>query len=354
MVADMETNAYSKRTLSLVGVLLTGIIIIVAVYMFWLYFRQAQDNPLSEDAVVGATLVNVAATVPGRIISLHVKENDFVRKGDLLYEIDPKPLELLVDQTTADLQLAEAALDTQRRNLRAETQNALVADEQVIRAKTNLDLTAATLKRLEALSPKGYVTKQQVDDARTLHNDAQISLKQAEKMAAAADALVGTLDGAEALVRARQAALALAQRNLNDSKVYAPHDGYAVGVLHGVGQVLIPAQSVFTLIDADSWYASATFPETDLGRITVGDCATVRIMANNEISIKGRVEGIGWGVTSESMINIPRNLPYIPKSLNWVRIAQRFPVRIKLFDAPADLTRVGASAVATVHNGNKC
>jgi multidrug efflux system membrane fusion protein len=70
--------------------------------------------------------------------------------------------------------------------------------------------------------------------------------------------------------------------------------------------------------------------------------------------VKGKVDSIGWGVSSEDMINIPRNLPFIPKHLNWVRIAQRFPVRIKLIDPPAELTRAGASAVVTVHNGNPC
>lgn len=350
----METNAYSKKHISLVGTLLTVIIIIVAIVMTWLYLRQARHNPLSEDVTIGASLVNIAATVPGRIVTINVAENAAVRKGDLLFAVDPKPLELIVEQTSADLEIAEATLEAQRRSLKAETQNALIADQQVARARTNLDLAEASLKRLEALSPKGYVTKQQVDDARTLRNDAQISLSQAVKQADAANALVGTLDSSQALVRARQAALALAQHNLENSKVYAPHDGLIVGVLNSTGQIIAPGQSVFTLIDTSSWYASATFPETELDRVKVGSCATVRILADNSVAIKGRVESIGWGVSSEHLINIPRSLPFVPKSLNWVRIAQRFPVRVKLIDPPAELTRVGASAVVTVHDQDKC
>jgi len=354
MVDKMTSNAYSKREFSIVGVVLTGILIIVAVVMGWLYLREAHNNPLSDDAVIGANIVNVAATVPGKIIAIDVQENQAVKKGDKLFSIDPVPLQLLVDQTTADLAIAEAALDTQRRALSAESQNALIADQQVARARTNLDLAEATLKRLEALSPKGYVTRQQVDDARTLRNDAQISLSQAVKQAEAANTLVGTLDSSQALVRARQAALALAQHNLDNSVVYAPHDGRVVGVRNGTGQIIAPGQSVFTLIDTSSWYASATFPETELTGIKVGDCAEVRIMANSSIVVKGVIEGIGWGVSSEDLINIPRSLPYVPKNLNWVRIAQRFPVRVKLIDPPAELTRSGASAVVTVLNGNKC
>jgi multidrug efflux system membrane fusion protein len=351
---NMEANAYSKKGLNIIGTLLTAIAIIAAVIMSLLYLRQAHNNPLSEDAVVGASIVNIASTVPGRIIALDVQENQLVKKGDLLFSIDPKPLELLVDQTQADLEIAQATLDAQRRTLKAETQNALIADQQVARARTNLELANTTLKRLEGLSPKGYVSKQQVDDARTLRNDAQISLTQAVQQAEAANSLIGTLESSQALVRARQAALALAQHNLNNSKVYAPHDGRAVGIINSTGQIIAPGQSVFTLIDTSSWYASATFPETELGEIRVGDCATVRILANSTIKINGIIDGIGWGVSSDELINIPRNLPYVPKSLNWVRIAQRFPVRVKLIDPPAELTRAGASAVVTVHNGNKC
>lgn len=354
MVNKMATNAYSKKQVSIIGLVLTCILVVIASILVWVYLHKARENPLSQDSVIGATIVNIAATVPGRIVALSVKENDYVRKGDLLFELDPQPLQLIVDQTTADLEIAEAALDAQRRNLKAESQNAMIADEQVTRAKTNLALTEATLARLVALSPKGYVTKQQVDDARTLRNDAQVSLAQAVKQSDAANTIIGTLDGAQALVRARLAAQALAQHNLENTKVFAPHDGRAVGIINGTGQIIAPGQSVFTLIDTASWYASATFSETELKDLQVGDCATVRILANSSVIIKGQVSGIGWGVSSEQLINIPRNLPYVPKSLNWVRIAQHFPVRIKLIDPPSELTRVGASAVVTVHNGNKC
>lgn len=350
----METNSYAKKPVNAVGLIILVLALATAIFMTWIYLRQSHQNPYSEDAVISANLVNISSTVPGRIIKINVRENDHVKKGDLLFSIDPQPLSLIVEQTTADLAMAEATLESKRRALKAETQNAQIADQQVQRTRTNLELAEATLKRLEALSPKGYVTKQQVDNARTLRDDARISLTQAVKQADAANALIGTLDSAEALVRARQAALALAKHNLDNSKTYAPHDGLVVGLVNSSGQFVISGQSVFTLIDTSEWFASATFPETELDTIHIDDCASVRILANNNIVVKGKVDSIGWGVSSEDMINLPRSLPFIPKNLNWVRIAQRFPVRIKLIDPPAELTRVGASAVVTVHNGNAC
>ncbi len=350
----MADNAYKKNSFNLIGAIVTILVIVIAGFFFWKYLQQSEENPMTDDAIVGATLNNIGAIVPGRIAAIYVKESDRVKKGDLLFELETEPLQLLADQAEANLGIAKAALDAQKRALKAETVNAKIADEQVVRATNNLELTEATLKRLEALSPKGYVTKQQVDDARTLRDDAQVSLTQAEKQAAAAYALIGTLDSSEAAVHAAEAALALAEYNVENTKVFAPHDGLVVGVLNGAGQIIAPGQSVFTLIDTASWYASAAFTEIDLKGIKVGSCATVRILSDQSKIVKGRVQGIGWGVSTEQMISIPRSLPYLPKSLNWVRIAQRFPVRITLDNPPENLTRVGASAVVTVHDGEEC
>lgn len=346
-------SAYSHRR-SLVGSTLGALIIVAAIGAGWLYFRQSALSPLSEDAVLTANIVNIAATVPGQIVAIAVEENQKVAKGDLLFALDPEPYRLTVEQTRADLAIAMAALDTQRRTISAEQSNAAIAAEQIARARTNLALAEQTLARLTPLLPKGYVTAQQVDDARTARDDARVSLTQAIKQAAAADSLVSTLEGAQALVEARRAALALAERNLANTQVRSPHDGRVVGLTISTGEIVAPGQSVFTLIDTEHWYASASFRETELETIEVGDCARVYALANRAVPIAGRVEGIGWGVISEDLVNLPRNLPYLPKSLNWVRIAQRFPVRIRLIDPPENLTRIGASAVAIVHHGDRC
>ena len=347
-------SPYAKPKPGKRGMVVAGLIIVVAGLLGWLYLRAFNNNPTSKDAVVVANTVNVAAIVPGRVQAIHVVENQKVRKGDLLFELDPVPFRHLVDQTGADLKLAEAALETQRRNIAAEQANAEIASQQIERARTNLALAEATLTRLTALLPKGYVSRQQVDDARTARDDARVSLSQAVKQSEAAARLVGTLDEARALVAARQAALAVAQYNLENTKVHAPHDGRVVGLHTSSGQFVISGQSLFTLIDTNSWFASAAYDETELPLIRAGNCARVYVLSDSSRPVRGVVEGIGWGVTSEELINLPRALPYVPKTLNWVRIAQRFPVRVRLIDAPEDLTRIGASAVVTVQHGTDC
>lgn len=349
----MAPSAYSHRR-SLIGSTFAAVIVLAAVAAGWLYLRRAEKNPLSEDAVLTASIVNVAAAVPGRIASLPVAENQKVEKGALLFALEAAPYALAVEQARADLRLAEATRDAQKRTISAEQSNAAIAAEQVTRARTNLALAEATLARLIPLLPKGYVTAQQVDDARTARDDARTSLAQALKQADAANSLVSTLDASQALVEARRAALAIAERALANTEVRAPHTGRVVGLTVSAGEVLVPGQSVFTLINTETWYASAPFRETELTAISVGDCATVHALSDRSVTIRGRVEGIGWGVISEDVLNLPRGLPYVPKSLNWVRIAQRFPVRIRLIEPPENLMRIGGSAVAIVHHGERC
>lgn len=347
---SLKQHSNKRRAAIVIGIL----IVIAAAVSGWLTLRQSALNPMSEDTVIGASVVNVSSSVPGRIIAINVKENGKVRRGDVMFTIDPYLFRLRAEQAHAEVDMAQAAWDTQHRTQLAEQSNAAITDEQINRAQANLKLATQTLARLRPLLPKGYVTAQQVDDAETAKRDAEISLKQALKQSVAADALISSTAASEALLNARRAALAIALRELEDTEVRAPHDGLVVGLNVSAGEFVIPDQAIFTLINSENWHASAFFRETELAHIKVGDCATVYVMADRQRALRGKVEGIGWGISSEDQFNIPRNLPYVPKSLNWVRVEQRFPVRINLQDPPAELMRIGASAVAVVRNDDGC
>src|SRR5262249_42844328 len=151
----------------------------------------------------------------------------------------------------------------------------------------------------------------------------------------------------------RQAALGLARRQLEDTTVRATHDGLVVGLTVSSGEFVIPGQTLFTLINTEEWFASANFRETDLKKIAPGDCATVFAIGSRASALKGVVEGLGWGVLDQDRINLPRSVPYVERSVNWVRVAQRFPVRVKLEQPPQDL-RLGQSATVEVKYGAKC
>ncbi len=338
-----------KRVLAraVAAFIILGAIILILAYR-WL------SAPLSEDAILQANVVNISTPVPGRVETFHVAENARVKRGDLLFTLDPTTYRLRVEQAEAELKVAQAALDAKQRQIRAESANAAVANEQIERARANLQLTEKTLERLVPLAQKGYVTTQQVDDARTLNHDAQVSLKQAQAQAKAAESLVGTLEAAEALVQVSRSALAIAKRALADTEVRAPHDGLVVGLSVSSGEYVAPDQSLFTLINTEQWYAVAFFRETELMDIKPGACALVYAMADPSVAINGTVDSIGWGVSSADMIDLPRVLPIVQKSLNWVRVAQRFPVRVRLEEAPERLLRTGASATVVMRHGDNC
>jgi membrane fusion protein, multidrug efflux system len=324
----MET-AGKTRTAPL-GRLISLAIVALAIALALYALHESNIHPTSSDSSIDADVVHVAAAIGGRIIQLPVSENARVAQGDLLFQIDPLPYRLAVEQSAAELGIAKS--------------NAAVAADQTKSAQDNHDLAARTLERLRPLAAKGYVPQQQLDQAQVSEKDTATKLIQAQETQAAADATV----------RARTAALGIAQRQLDDTTVRAAHNGLVVGLTVSTGEMVIPSQALFTLINTDEWFAVANFRETDLSSMSVGDCSTVFSMLDRKVPIKGIVQGIGWGVVDQDRINIPRSVPYVERSLNWVRVAQRFPVRIRLENPPERLVRLGASAVVEIKHGAEC
>jgi multidrug efflux system membrane fusion protein len=324
----METAGKARSALS--GRLISVAIVALAVAFALYALHESNTHPTSSDSSMDADVVHVAAAVGGRIIQLPVSENARVAEGDLLFQIDPLPYRLAVEQSAAELGIARS--------------NAAIAADQTKSAQENHDLATRTLERLRPLAAKGYVPQQQLDQAQVSDKDTATKLIQAQESQTAADATV----------RARTAALGIAQRQLDDTTVRATHNGLVVGLTVSTGEMVVPSQSLFTLINTDEWFAVANFRETDLSAIAVDDCATVFSMIDRKIPIKGVVQGIGWGVVDQDRINIPRSVPFVERSLNWVRVAQRFPVRVRLENPPERLVRLGASAVVEIKHGAAC
>lgn len=334
---------------------ITSLLIIGSALLLGLFIsRHLARHPSSDDASIDAEVVHIASTVSGRLLDLNVEENTKVKKGDLLFRLDPETYKLAVEQAEANLEIAVATLDTRRRTVVSERLNAKVAADQQKRAMTNYALTQRTTERLKPLAGKAYLPAQEFDQAQTSQRDAETSLEQAKSQRAAAESNIGNDQGAAAAVRAAEAALAIAQKALRDTEVYASQDGRIVGLSILEGEMIVPSQGLFTLISTEDWHAVANFRESDLPNIHEGDCATVYSMIDRSRYIRGIVDGIGWGVMDTDRINVPKSAPWVEKSLNWVRVAQRFPVRILLNEPPEELMRLGASAVVQIKSGAAC
>jgi len=336
------------------GRIITLAIVLVAVLLSVYVYERTIRFPSTDDATLDADVVHIASPVGGRIARIPVEENKRVAKGDVLFEIDPVPYKLAADQARADLELAKAALGTRRRTIIGERAAASIASEQTARAAQNYALTARTVERLQPLAAEGYVPRQQFDQAQVAQRDAAVSLKQANVQHTASTQTIGNEDDAVATVHAREAALAIAQRALQDTVVFAPQEGRVTGLSVLAGEVVIPNQSLFLLVHTGEWFAVANFRETALANINVGDCATVYSMIDRRQPLRGTVTGIGTGIVDTDRLNLPRSLPYVQASVNWVRVEKRFPVRIRLDDPPETLARAGASANVEIRHGAAC
>lgn len=348
----MET-AGQRRTTPW-GKLAALVVVITAIAIFIYSLDRSKLHPSTDDATIDAEVVHVAAGVGGRIARIAVAENAFVRRGDILFEIDTVPYEAAVSQAEADLALARAGLGTQGRVVATQRSGASVAGAQVRRAASNQALAGRTVARLRPLAELGYISRQQFDQADVALRDATTSLTQAKEQQSATRTAVDTVAGASAAVKAREAALVIARRALEDTTVKAPHDGRVTGLTVLAGERVLPSQSLFTLIATEDWHAVGNFQEGSLKQIRIGDCATVYSLIDRADPIRGTVDGIGSGVLDSDRINLPRSVPYVEKSINWVRVAQRFPVRVRLTSPPEQLMRLGASAVIEIRHGAAC
>jgi multidrug efflux system membrane fusion protein len=324
--------------IALIGVVMTGVLVT----------RRTGERPSNDDAYIQAYIVNMASEVSGRIVELNVRDNQQVKEGEVLFQIDPKPYQLSVDQARAAVQGLEAQLAVMTSEVASQTSGAEAAASGISTAEAQLALAASTLDRLEPLLKRGFVMAEQVDQARTAKETARIALERSRDLAAQARQGVNSTKPTEAQLDGARASLALAERNLNKTEVRSPCNGRITALQIAAGEFANAGHPLFTIINTEHWYAIGNFRETDLAGIKPGQRATVFVMAQPRLPLSGTVDSLGWGVASGVSATFG-GLPHVESTLNWVRIAARFPVRVLLDDPPEDLMRLGASAVIEIN-----
>jgi multidrug efflux system membrane fusion protein len=333
----------------ILGRLLVATAVALAIVLAVLVLRRLDARPRTDDAVATANTISIAPEVAGRIAVLNVKDDSVVHKGDVLFEIEREQYDLNLALAVAQVRTLEAQIRLGNRRVSSERSGVGVARANADAARARLVEATDTLQRLEPLLPDRYVTPQQIDVARTAKNTAESQLvgalsavQQSRQFVGDTNAQLAELEGARALV-------GRAERDLRNTVVRAPFDGRIVGVTTSVGQLVGPVRPLFTLIDTSKWYIVADFRETQLARIRPGARATAYVMSSPKVRLQGVVESVGSAVAQPENLSIA-GVPPVPRDLNWVRIAQRFPVRIVLEQPPDELMRIGASAVAVVHH----
>ena len=306
------------------GRLIAVLAIVSAVGLGAYALDRIDHEPRTHDAFLYADSAGLAPEVSGRIVAINVRDNQRVRRGDSLVEIDPEPFELRLRQARAEVAALRAQIDLTTRQVAAQSSGADAAATQIQRARAQLALARDTLGRLLPLLTKGYVTQQQVDEARTSERTAGTALIAATQQARQARQAVGDTDSLVAQLAGAEATVALAERDLRNTTLRAPFDGLVVGLDIASGAYAVAGHPLFTLIKAQPWYAIGNFRETDLPQIAVRDKATVWMMADGSHPIAGTVESVGWGVRPDD--GGGPLLPAVGRTLSWVVVAQRFPV----------------------------
>ena len=326
-----------------------GLLILVAAIGLAIYVVHYLDqSPRTDDAFVRADTIGVAPQVSGRIVGLPVHDNQAVKQGDVLFEIDPRPYQYALDRSRAALDGLEKQIALHQRDVNAQQFGAAAAKANIGRAEAQAKQAADTLNRIEPLLAKEYVTAEQVDQARTAKRSAEAALQVARRDAERAAAGVTGVDALVAKLGELRAAVAAAKLDLEHTVIRAPFDGTVVNLDIAEGEFAATGKPLFTLIDTRNWYVIANFRETALNRIRPGMKAEVFILADPNRRFAGTVHSIGYGVFPEEGGSSVSGLPKVPRSINWVRVAQRFPVRIRIDEPQADLFRIGASAVALI------
>ena len=322
-------NKNSIIGLSVLVVVIAGAIV---------YYEYANYYPSTEDAYIKTYIVNIAPQVYGRVDGVYVKTNDEVKKGTLLFSIDPRPFELVVEKN-------RAALSWSQKKVQLADQEIKVSKTLVKQAKANFDFADETYKRMTSLNKDKIVTDQNEDKFIQQLKISDSRMK---------SALLGLYENeqrykiAEAAVLEARAELDQAKLNLSYTKIYAPANGYVSDCYLAVGEYVNIGQQVFAFIDTDLWWVQANFKETDLARIRPGQKAEVSIDIYDR-TINGTVMSVSFGSGVTYSLLPPENA-----TGNWVKVVQRFPVRILIKDDDKGYPlRVGASVKVKVNTITK-
>lgn len=337
----MSTTTTRDRARATLGRLIGVALVLGALATSVWVYALAFVHPRTDDAYVRANVVGIAPHVGGPIVELPIVDNQPVEAGDVLFVVDPRPYQ-------AELELRRAQLELTRLEVRALDDGVRAAEAQLAARDADAAYARQYLERIEPLLERRFVTPNDVFEARSRVHAAEAAVASARAEVAKAMNLLGQYGDVNARIQAARAAADDAQLDVDYCFVRAPFKGYVTNLNIAVGEYANQGRQVVTLVDGRTWYVLANFREGYLSQITPGMEAEIFLATYPTRRFRGVVQGIGWGLFQRNGATVD-GLPEVAQTLNWVRLAQRFPVRIVLDDAdPGHPFRMGQTAVVTI------
>ncbi len=353
--------------------LLTTTIVLIAAAVFVLKYWDYITNPWTRNGQVRAQVIQITPRVSGPLVKLPVQDNQFVKAGNLLFEIDRRTFE-------ADLEQARADLDNTRDQIQALAKQVEAAQADVEAADATIKQAQAAIKgytgrvvesnkeykRQKTLDKQGATSKRAVETARAnwvayLNQKAnaeaqllqmQASLSEANANLAKAKADLGAPGDQNAQVRQAKAEVRSAELNLEFTQQKASVDGYVTNLNLRLGSQAVENQPIMALVDVNSYWVTGFFRENYIEDIRKGDRAIITLMSYPAKPLEGRVDSLGWGIAQNDGSTGFDLLPNISPTFEWIRLAQRVPVRIHLDKVPEEVKlRVGTTASVLVMTG---
>ena len=317
--------------------------------LLW-YFAADRLTPYSSQARVQAFVVPVAAEVAGKVLAVHVRNNDDVERGQPLFDIDRSQYQIALQRSRADYEsmrhsvnASVAAVEAARASLQAARANRVKADKDATRQEALYaeDRGAISVRRLEIAQATRI-------EARSKEQAAEADLRKAQEAA-------GDAGDDNSQLRSARSAIEKAELDLARTKVFAPTRGLVTDLRTDVGYFAQAGAPAMTLIAIHDLWIDADMTENNLGNIDSGDAVAIVLDVLPGEVLKGRVRSVGYGVSSGQPAAPPGALPTIQNSRDWLRQAQRFPVVIEFDAADADRlrkVRIGGQAEVMVFTGD--
>ncbi|MGE5260682.1 MAG: efflux RND transporter periplasmic adaptor subunit [Actinomycetota bacterium] len=328
----IKASAVSWRWIALL-VLLT-----VTIGGVLLYWRHTELYPSTDNAYTGANVVRVAAQINGVVMDVYVRDDDKVASGNPLFDLEPALYEAALRNARAQFDAASAAAGTAADALKA-------AADKLETARAGLEDAIGKYRQAKDAQKPGETTSDGLTAALKGWHDALQAFDGAESEYQKAQDAKLTITTPTTQLRAAAAGLDKATHDLVQTHVVAPASGWVTNASLRPGAIVQAGTPVFALVEEGHWWVDANFKETDLGRIKPGQPATIRLDMYPGLSLDGVVESISAGSGATFSVLPPENA-----TGNWVKVTQRFPVRIKITSGPDPdkPLRVGASAMVSI------